>query len=117
MKLFEGSKTKRRQEEQDQQTLSEFFFDTPRNQRTGTPAKQGWTTKVDATLETLTKGQAHTTKLVHEVLQELKPDGNGGHNFRGLIERSAEAAGIEVNTQTVERTRVQKRDQRQDGNE
>ena len=114
MKFFEGRQKKQHQQDYDQRTLSEFFFDTPRDPNTGTPAKQGWTTKVDATLETLTRGQAHTTKLIHEVLGELKPDNNGGHNFRGLMERSAEAAGIEVSQQTEERNRVQGRDKRLD---
>jgi hypothetical protein len=114
MKLFQSSQTKRRDDVSDQRENREFFFDTPANPRTGTPAKQGWTTKVDLTLQELQQGQIRTTSLVNEVLRELKPDGNGGHNLRGLVERSVEAAGVETTSQVIERTRVQARDKAAD---
>lgn len=66
---------KHRQDARDAQGLREFFFDTPANDRTGVPAKKGWTTKVDETL--------------NEILAELKPDHNGGHNLRGAVDRTA----------------------------
>ena len=93
--------TKAREDEFDQRTLSEFFFDTDRDPRTGTPAKEGWTTKVDRTLQQLAAGQAtlaaaqaETAKAVHEILYEVKP--NGGGNLRGGVDRIEQAATTEV---------------------
>lgn len=96
MGLIRSSQTKKRNEESDQRILTEFFFDTPADPRTRTPGKEGWTTKVDATLVSLKAGQQQTQNLLNEVLGELRPDGNGGHNLRGVVERGAEAAGAEV---------------------
>lgn len=112
MGLVRTRQLKARNTEFDQRTLTEFFFDIDRDPRTGTPARQGWTTKVDKTLDILTKGQNQTTRMLNEVLREIKPDGNGGHNLRGIMERQAEAVGIEVDKQVEERKRVQERDER-----
>ena len=87
MGLMRTKQTQARQEEADQRILTEFFFDTPRDPRTGTPAKIGWTTKVDACLKELTDGQARIERAVHQTLSEVVPDGNGGHNLRGGIDR------------------------------
>lgn len=114
MNLMRKRQTDQRQEAYDQRTLSEFFFDTPRDSRTGTPGKEGWTTKVDRTLGQLGKGQERTAGLLNEVLREIKPDGNGGNNFRGIVERAAEAASTEVDRQVTERGRVQRRDRQWD---
>ena len=110
MKVLQTRQARSRNDDFDQRTLSEFFFDTPRDQRTGAPAKEGWTTKVDRTLEQLAQGQTRQAGLLNEVLREIKPDGNGGHNFRGVVERAAAAADVETEKQTTERDRVQLRD-------
>lgn len=117
MKFMQTRQTTQRQEEYDQRTLSEFFFDRERDPKTGVPAKEGWTTAVNKALDTLTRGQAQTTRMINEILREIKPDGNGGHNLRGLVERGAKAADLgvkaaelEVDRQIVERERVQRRD-------
>lgn len=113
---------------EDNRTVSEFLFDTPADPRTHTPAREGWTTKVDRVLE--------------GILKELLPDGNGGHNLRGQVTRAelnaqqaatdaakavvaAEtaataaaraviAAEAEAEAQTVERERVAERDKKAD---
>ena len=110
MGLMRTRQTTQRQEEFDQRTLAEFFFDTERDSRTGAPPKEGWTTTVNRTLAELKRSQDHTAKIVNEILYELKP--NGGGNFRGLVERGVEAAGAEVDKQVEERKRVQDRDER-----
>jgi hypothetical protein len=111
MNLVKTRQSKARDDERAERTLSAFLFDQERDPRTGTPATTGWTTRVDQTLSVLTSGQARTEaaqvrteRAVHQILEELRPDGNGGHNLRGLVERSAEAAGVEVGKQTKERT-------------
>ncbi len=71
-------------EESGLSNFGKYFFDQPRDEQTGTPATVGWTTKVDATLEQLTKSQAHTTKILNEILYEVKP--NGGGNLRAAID-------------------------------
>lgn len=110
MKFIQGRQTAQRLEDWDQRTLSEYFFDTPRDTRTGAPAKDGWTTVVNRTLKQLVDGQAQTTRMINEILREIKPDGNGGHNFRGVVERGISAASDEVGKQITERERVQRRD-------
>jgi hypothetical protein len=87
--------TKAREDEFDQRTLSEFFFDTERDPRTGTPAKEGWTTKVDRALTDLAAGQRRIEQAVHLTLSEVQPDGNGGHNFRGVAEKAFKASSDE----------------------
>lgn len=82
-------------ESRDKKDLSGFLFDTPENPRTHVPAKEGWTTKVDRTLQLLTAGQARTEGAVKEILREVKPDGNGELNLRGIVDRAALAAGAE----------------------
>ncbi len=96
MGLMRTKQTQARQEEADQRILTEFFFDTPRDPRTGTPAKIGWTTKVDACLKELTDGQARIERAVHQTLSEVVPDANGGHNLRGAVDRAAQANADEV---------------------
>lgn len=63
------------------ESLTVFLFGTEKTDK-GVPAKEGWTQKVDQTLG--------------EILAELRPDHNGRHNLRGIVERGAEAAGAEV---------------------
>ena len=94
MGLVRTRQAKVRADESDARNLSTFFFDQPRDSRTGTPATVGWTTKVDATLDQLTKSQAHTTKILNEILYEVKP--NGGGNLRGAVDVAAQAATDEV---------------------
>lgn len=96
MKWLQSHQTDKRNEDYDQRTLAEFFFDTPRDPRTGTPGKQGWTTTVDNTLKVLADGQARTERAVNKILGEVQQDGNGGHNLRGVVERGAKAAGADV---------------------
>lgn len=96
MKFIQTRQTAQRQDEWDQRTLSEFFFDKERDPRTGTPAKEGWTTLVNRTLKELVDGQARIERAVHLTLNEVVPDGNGGHNLRGAVDRSAKAADAEV---------------------
>jgi hypothetical protein len=57
---------------QDAESLSEFFFDQPRNDSSGVPAKKGWTTKVDEQLETLANGQAKQAALIESVGADVK---------------------------------------------
>lgn len=90
MNLVRKRQAEHRQDDADQQTLISFLFDTPSDPRTRTPLRKGWTTKVDETLLRLTQAQEQTTRLVREVLAELKPDGNGGHNFRGKVDKIEE---------------------------
>lgn len=96
MESFKKRQDDQRQDEYDQRTITEFFFDTPSDARTKTPAKEGWTTKVDNTLSELKEGQARIESAVHQTLSEVIPDGNGGHNLRGAVDRGAAAAGKEV---------------------
>ena len=88
MGLMRTKQTQARQDEADQRILTEFFFDTPRDPRTGTPAKEGWTTKVDRSLKQLADSQARIERAVHLTLSEVVPDSNGGHNLRGAVDRS-----------------------------
>ena len=74
---------KRQQGAKDNREMSEFFFDTPANPRTGVPFREGWTTTVNKTLASLHKS-------TQAILAEVKPDGNGGHNLRGQIDKVAE---------------------------
>lgn len=87
MKLLQNRQTQARENDFDQRTLAEFFFDTDRDPRTGAPAKEGWTTKVDRTLRELTASQLRIEKAVHLTLGEVVKDGNGGHNLRGGVDR------------------------------
>ncbi len=88
MGLMKTRQTQTRQDEFDQRTLTEFFFDTPRDSRTGAPAKIGWTTKVDGQLDRLSKSQTETQRVLNEILYEVKP--NGGGNLRGAVDRVAD---------------------------
>ena len=94
MGLVRTRQTKQREDEAAEQNLSQYFFDQPRNERTGTPATIGWTTTVDLTLKELRLAQEHTNKVVNQILYEITP--NGGKNFRGLVERGVDAASAEV---------------------
>ena len=94
MGLMRTRQTKQREDEVAERDLSKFFFDQPRNERTGTPATTGWTTTVNLTLAELKVSQTKMEKTVNQILYELTP--NGGHNFRGVVERSAAAASAEV---------------------
>jgi len=87
---LKSRKDELRHDSEDSKTLSEFFFGVQRDVRTGTPGRRGWTTTVDETLIKLQRGQEQTLGLVREVLSELRPDNNGGHNFRGRIDRIEE---------------------------
>ena len=107
MKFMQKRQTQRRQGDVSQRILTEFLFDVPPDPVTRTPGRKGWTTKVDESLAEL-----HSS--LNEVLAEVKPDHNGRHNLRGTVERTAEAAGVEVVEQQAERKRVQDRDQRAD---
>ena len=89
--LMRSKQKERREEALDQLRLSEFLFGVPRDARTGTPGREGWTVTVDKSLAALTSG-------LNEVLSELKEDGNGRHNFRGIAERTAEALGVDLPT-------------------
>lgn len=95
MGLMRTRQAKVRADESDARNLSVFFFDQPRDERTGTPATIGWTTKVDASLDQLTKSQAHTTKVLNEILYEVKP--NGGGNLRGGIDELRERKDLDPN--------------------
>lgn len=77
---------------EDMGNLTDFLFDKPSNPRTRTPATTGWTTMVNATLEDHGRRLADIGGMVQQVLAEVKPDGNGGHNLRGAVVRSAKAA-------------------------
>ncbi len=87
--LVRSKQKERREEALDQMRLSEFLFGVERDPRTGTPGRVGWAVTVDKSLEALTHG-------LNEVLSELKEDGNGRHNFRGIAERTAEALGVDL---------------------
>ena len=87
---------KRQTTARDDASLREYFFDTPANTRTGVPEKKGWTTKVDQTLSDLGDSQKRVERAVHDIRNEVKPDGNGGHNLRGDVRRAAAAADAEV---------------------
>lgn len=96
MGLVKSRQSKARSDESDQLNLGRFFFDQPRDTRTGTPPTVGWTTRVDAALESLarsqeslTRAQDRTAKTVNEILYEVKQ--NGGGNLRGAIDRVADA--------------------------
>ena len=89
MGLVRTRQTKQRADEKDQDKLSTFFFDQPRDPRTGTPGTEGWTTKVDRTLKELKDSQLRIEKAVHLTLNEVVQDGNGGHNLRGAVDRIA----------------------------
>jgi hypothetical protein len=115
MSLVRNRQKKNRDDEADQRTLSEFLFGTERDPRTGTPGKVGWTVTVDESLASLRQGQVHTIRLLNDALAELLPDNNGRHNLRGTLEKTAEAAGVEIVQQTAERKRVQRRDDLLDG--
>lgn len=112
MKLIKARQTKEREDTQDLKSVTTFFFGEDANPRTGTPAKTGWTTKVDNTLQTLSDGQLRTEHAVKKILGEVVP--NGGHNLRGAVERAAGIAGVEAADQTTERKRVQERDAEHD---
>lgn len=77
MKLLQNRQTDIREMD----SLTMFLFGSEKTDK-GIPAKEGWTQRVDRTLE--------------EILSELRPDHNGRHNLRGIVERGAEAAGAEV---------------------
>lgn len=83
---------KHRQDARDAQGLREFFFDTPGNPRTGVPPKTGWTSKVDAAISEMRASQGTIERKLDDVLGEVKPDGNGGHNLRGAVDRAARKA-------------------------
>lgn len=87
MGIVRTRQIKGREEENDQRVLSEFLFGSERDPRTGTPAKEGWTDKVDRSLAELTASQSRIEKAVHLTLSEVVQDGNGGHNMRGAIDR------------------------------
>lgn len=89
MELVRTRQTKDRADEEAERNLTSFFFDQPRDPRTGTPATTGWTTKVDRALSDLAKG-------LREVLDEVTEDRNGDHNLRGIVKRGAEAAGADL---------------------
>lgn len=100
--------------------IARFLWGRPKGPRTGMPAETGWTTKTDTTLtahgellKTLTKKVTVMGDTVAEILREILPDGNGGHNMRGDITRAAEAATkasklaqAEATAQSLERDRV-----------
>lgn len=96
MKWTQGKQTKVRQNADTQRLLTEYLFDTPSDPIARTPARIGWTSKVDLALENLQRGQDRIEKAVHLTLSEVVPDGNGGHNMRGGIDRLAEAASADV---------------------
>lgn len=108
---------KRQMVARDNAALTEFFFDTPENPRTRVPSKKGWTTKVDETLGDLAAGQTRIERVVHDIRSEVKPDGNGGHNMRGELQRLQRDASAEAQFQTDERVRVQGRDEQIDKGE
>jgi hypothetical protein len=85
----------------DMSDLTDFLFDKPSNPRTRTPATKGWTTQVDEKLA------EHGTLLVEikETLVAVAQDAAGARK----------AAESEVQAQSVERTRVQRRDDANDG--
>lgn len=106
---------KRQVAARDDASLREYFFDTEANPRTGVPAKEGWTSKVDKTLAFLAAGQARTEagqlrteRVVKEVLAELQHDGNGQDNFRGMVERGIAASADEAIASSGERDRGQR---------
>ena len=107
MKFIQKNQTKKRQGDNSQRILTEFLFDVDPDPVTHTPGRKGWTTLVNEQLSSLEHG-------LREVLAEVKPDHNGRHNLRGTVERTAEAAGVEVVAQTQERERVQERDRKAD---
>ena len=84
----------------DMSDLTDFLFDKPSNPRTRTPAQKGWTTQVDEKLS------EHGTLLVEikETLVAVAQDAAGARK----------AAESEVQAQSVERTRVQRRDDAND---
>ena len=87
---------KRQTATMDNASLTDFFFDSPPNPRTRTPARKGWTSKVDETLELLVTGQATLTTEVSAMRKEA------GEAIR--------LARLEVAKQVTERERVQQRD-------
>jgi hypothetical protein len=101
---------KRQTVARDNAALTEFFFDTPENPRTRVPAKKGWTTRVDELLGQLTDGQSRIERAVHDIRSEVKPDGNGGHNMRGELQRLQKDSNAEAKASSNERGRVQGRD-------
>ena len=110
-KLYQSRQIKQREATQDLKTFSSFLFGEDKNPRTGTPAKEGWTSKVDMSLQILTAGQSRTDAAqvriehaINQVKTEVVDDNNGDHNLRGIVKRGAEAAGAEVIRQTGERT-------------
>ncbi len=88
MGLVRTRQAKVRADESDARNLSVFFFDQPRDERTGTPATIGWTTKIDAALDRLTRSQEHTTQVVNKILYQVEK--NGGGNMRGAIDEIRE---------------------------
>lgn len=95
MNLIRSRQARKRSEETDNKTLTDFFFGTERDPRTRTPAREGWTTKVDRQLEQLRKTQHQTSNAVQQILYELQP--NGGSNFRGAVERVTDIATEKTN--------------------
>ena len=68
MNLVKKRQTERRETTEDQQNLAEFLFGIPHDARTGTPAREGWTSRVDRILGQLSTGQAQTMQLLREVV-------------------------------------------------
>lgn len=89
MGLVRSRQTRQRQNVEDQRTLSEFFFGVEADPRTRTPGREGWCVKVDRSLEQLASG-------LQEVISQITPDHNGRHNLHGVVERTAEAVGVEL---------------------
>ena len=100
--------TRRRseQDEADARNLSKFFFDTPRDPRTGTPAKIGWTTKVDACLKELTDGQARIERAVLNVIGKMFRTVMAGSNFRGAVDRRSTSRHGRGDPRSPQRGRV-----------
>jgi len=98
MNLVRTRQTKRRKDVDEAQAaithFGQFFFDQPRDERTGTPATIGWTTTVDRRLKEMKASQDAIKHSVNQILYEIKP--NGGKNLRGLIENGMSAASTEV---------------------
>jgi flagellar biosynthesis/type III secretory pathway M-ring protein FliF/YscJ len=63
---------KRMTEQHDAASLAEFFFDQDVNPRTHVPARKGWTTVVDETLNQLKEGQAEQKELLENVHTTVK---------------------------------------------
>ena len=89
MRLFTSWLDDRKERIVDRASMSEFFFGHEANPRTRLPGADGWVKEVNARFDDVDTSLANLAQSVQLILEEVKPDGNGGHNLRGAVDRAA----------------------------